>query len=222
MISTSNNPRGADAAPEPDEPHPRFTVTSKAYPEEVYRDVAEDEDIQGFLKETDYYDSSGEEWSIPEFPTSTQDVVKPLYKILSSIVRAFVKPSHHGVARDIVSTAGAAGYDEENEDGHHTCPFLTVRAAGPSFQIPAPQDQEDIGFSNMATCFSVAPEPESGEDVDEMEILEELAGYSRCAFFSRTYRILNSPTDQEAGRSFERIPTDSTSGHSPLLRITFA
>jgi hypothetical protein len=180
------------------------------------------------LNKTAYYGLSKEEWSIPEFPASTLDVVGPLSEILPTIVAFFVKPSHPGVVREVCTTMGAAAAEEDNDDGYRTLPFLVLKASGPSFQMPVPDedgyeepgDEEaaDIGFSNIATCFLVNTEPKSGEEEGEMEIMEELASYSRCVSCSRSPA---SPTYLEAGGHFEIDPTDCMSGRSPLPRTTF-
>lgn len=46
------------------------TTTTDAYPDELYRDAADESDVNAFLNETDYYDSARKMRSIPE-PTDT-------------------------------------------------------------------------------------------------------------------------------------------------------
>jgi hypothetical protein len=43
MIATLNEPRGNGVANSAEESHPAFTVTSREYADEIYRDVAQDE-----------------------------------------------------------------------------------------------------------------------------------------------------------------------------------
>ena len=228
MTGTPNKLKGAGVVTNAEEPHPAFTITSREYAHEIYRDVAQDEEIQNFLKETAYYDLSKEEWSIPAHPTSTLAVVEPVSLILPSIVARFVKPSHPGVVREVCTTMEASGADEDNNDGYRTLPFLLLKAAGPSFQMPGPDDEDepadsnaepaDIGFSNIATCFLVATEPKSGTEDVELEILEELASYSRYVLCSCP---VVCPANVKAGEYFESSPTECMSVRSPSPRTSF-
>lgn len=54
MVATPNNFKGPGVAPKADEPHPAFTMTSKEYAHEIYRDVVEDEKIENFLNKTTF------------------------------------------------------------------------------------------------------------------------------------------------------------------------
>ena len=157
-------------------------------------------------------------------------MVGPLSKILPTILNCFVKPSQlAGVVREVCTTMDTLGADVENDDGYRYVPFLVLKAAGPSFQLPGADDKDeqgesdeqpsDIGFCNIPTCFLAKAEPKPGKGDTEMEILEELASYSRCV--QSCFCGLVSSTDLDKGGYFEGNPTACMSGRSPLRRTSF-
>ncbi|KAJ3522456.1 hypothetical protein NMY22_g11880 [Coprinellus aureogranulatus] len=166
---------------------PRFTTTSSDYVHSLYRETAEEEEIGGFLKESDTYDTVETRWSIPAAPTKTEELVNAVFKVLSSVVRRFVKPARLGVEREVVNTQDIPTCQGKNDRGYRLCPVVVVRAAGPSFEAPNPRRTEEasqeqstlIGFGRMATYFSVKLEPELGSEKEE---LEEMEYYARRLF----------------------------------------
>jgi hypothetical protein len=81
----------------------------------------------------------------------------------------------------VVNTFYAPRCSGTDSRGYRACPTLLVRAAGPSFALPPPLDPQgpspfDLGFSNMATYFSIKPE---SEVPSEKEIVDEMESYAR-------------------------------------------
>lgn len=162
-----------------------FTTTTNTYADNLYRDAVEDSDLDAFLEETARYDSENKAWLIPEPSTTAEDLLGPMFDILSSIVRQFVKPTQSSVKREVISTHDIPACEEKNEDGYRAYPSLFVQAAGPSFEVPKPLDSSltaapplaGLGFTNMATYFSVKRDSELGS---AREIANEMASYAGC------------------------------------------
>jgi hypothetical protein len=99
------------------------------------------------------------------------------------------------------------------------CPVLVVRAAGPSFEIPkslvsASQVSTRLGFSNMASYFSVKMESEIGST---KESVEEMSSYARCVSCILERGGLSSSL---IGVYSTRSPIDSMFDPSSSLRGT--
>ena len=158
------------------------TTTTEAYAHGLYRGLVEDTDIETFLWETDAYDSAQATWSIPLVPKTTEGLIGAMYGALQSIVGRFVRSFQPGIEREVCDTQDLPTCQGSNADGYRVCPALFVRAAGPSFEIPEPLASEGemsstLGFSNMATYFSVKMESELGS---KEECVEEMSSYARC------------------------------------------
>ena len=180
--------------------HPSFTTTDEAYAEGLYRSEVKDEHVERCLEEATCYRITEKRWAIPEMPTTRADLVSSVLGIIRSVVGMFTKTTQEGVEREVVEMCR---YDEG--------PALVVRAAGPSFEIPKPRNPgcslaPDIGYSNVATYFSVKLERDIG---GEKKCLEEMAVYARWVppasrLDVRLIRLLT-------GESFASSPTGFTS-----------
>lgn len=183
MPSTTAKPRGSIRGHDAhSEPYPKFTTTSETYADTLYQNVAQNDEIDTFLQEGKHYDSVEKRWRIPEAPATREDLVHALYIILSSIVGRFVKGTGSGIEREVINTLGIPDFDVKNEKGYRMWPALVLRAAGPSFEIPqsaqAPRTSKAtttwIGFSCMATFFSVDLDSKVGGPEDQ---LDEIAAH---------------------------------------------
>ncbi|TEB19358.1 hypothetical protein FA13DRAFT_1697927 [Coprinellus micaceus] len=172
----------------------KFTRTSEAYAQELYSEVLDNEEIDAFLDEPTANGSRRKNWTAPHAPAPAEDLVRSLYKMLSSIVKRFAFSPKPGVQRKVVDTRKFEGSDEVNAEGYRNCPILVVRAAGPSFQFPASPERgapsmertETLGFTNMATYFSVKLDGVVGS---EDEIMDEMENYARQVFRDQPNRI---------------------------------
>ncbi|KAJ3540250.1 hypothetical protein NMY22_g4372 [Coprinellus aureogranulatus] len=178
-------------------PNPVFSVTSGTYAHGLYSDVIEERDIDAFLSNSDVYLSMDTRWDLPESPSSADDVLRAAFPLLSSIVQEFAKASSPGIARKLVNTRDVPQCNVENSQGYRISPVLLVYATGPSFEAPRSRDSSTgrsglrtkpstIGFSNMATYFSVKLDSELGSDKD---ILEEMASYAKPIFRDQPNRM---------------------------------
>ncbi|KAJ3533032.1 hypothetical protein NMY22_g7501 [Coprinellus aureogranulatus] len=173
--------------------YPRFTTTSSDYVHSLYQETAGEGETEEVLKEMGTYDTTETRWSIPTAPAKTEELVNAVFKVLSSIVRRFVKPATPGVEREVVNTQDVPTCQGKNGKGYRTCPLIMVRAAGPSFEAPKPRRLEEasqeqstsIGFGGMATYFSVKLESELGSEKEE---LEEMECYARRIFHAQHSR----------------------------------
>lgn len=172
----------------PGEPLPSFTVTTEAYAHDLCREAIKEKEIDTFLQETGSYDCTEKKWSTPGAPTKTEDLVGSVFRLLSSIVRRFVKPAAPGVEREVINTQDVPACRGTNEKGYRVCPVVVVRAAGPSFETPPPRkpaaDSQEppkpskfIGFGGIATYIVIKVESELG---DEKGTLDEMKSYARC------------------------------------------
>jgi hypothetical protein len=161
----------------------RFTTTNDAYAHNIYRGVLQDGDINRFLEETDSYDLPENKWSIPDFPTSTGELLGSVYKVVSSVIRGFVRPEEHGVKRHIINTRDSHPVKVDIHAERHKIPSILIQAAGPSFETPSdPQStlastesHGSVGYSNVASFAVVKLESELGTAADNLEEAESYA-----------------------------------------------
>lgn len=164
-----------------DKPLPNFTITSDEYAHNLYRHLIGDKGVGDFLDESTLYDSTTKKWSASITPTTRQALLGSVLRILSSIVRSLVRPMEPIVEREVVNIDHTVAGQKVKQDAYR----IVVRAAGPSFQIPRRRktagdlsdERKTIGYSCMATYFTVKLESELGSDED---ILEEVISYARC------------------------------------------
>lgn len=191
---------------------PSFTTTSEAYARNLYHGVAESEDIDAFLEEETAYDVNQKSWSSLSAVARKDDLLNCVFKIVSSIVRRFVKPTEPAVKRDVVSCGQlSVCEDKKAEKASQDFPSIAVQAAGPSFEIPSMRDSKPpskdfpatLGYSNMAFYIAVKLQSELGtvkENVDEME------AYARyVAAFSGLRKPTNCPLQTHIRRPAQPI-----------------
>jgi hypothetical protein len=161
---------------------PSFTTTSDAYAHELHQDVVEPHEVETFLRGVDCYSVPQGRWTTPNASTTPETLVNSIFNIIRSIVGRFAYPKYSGVEREVVNTFYAPRCSGTDSRGYRACPTLLVRAAGPSFELPPPLNPQepspdDLGFSNMATYFSIKPESET---LSDKEIVDEMESYARC------------------------------------------
>ena len=148
----------------------------------LYHQVATHEQIEDFLKETKAYDSDGERWKLPRSSKNLEEktMYKPLVKLLNAILEWFWKDTATGLgkalSKAIDTNATPLWHQEIVETGHFSRPDVSVKAEGPSFQLPHRKTKGNVGFSNMATCFEVKIE---NQRKGLMRELLQLAVYAR-------------------------------------------
>ena len=162
---------------------PPFTTTSDTYVHRLYSDAFEDHDVDSFLEETCVYSSSTSEWTLPMAPTTAESLVDSFCNIIASIVQRFVKPAEVGVERAAKNTQGTPEYGSIDEKGRPSYPPIVVHATGPSFPNPervesrSSASQPLVGYSQIATFFSVRLESEVVSDEREVDEMETYARY---------------------------------------------
>ncbi|TEB21857.1 hypothetical protein FA13DRAFT_1819279 [Coprinellus micaceus] len=168
-----------------------YTTTSDAYTHELYQDVAQPQEVEAFLHGVDCYSVPQGRWTTPNASTTPDTLVNSIFNIIRSIVGRFANLKESGVQREVVNTFYAPKCSGIDSRGYRACPTLLVRAAGPSFEHPPPVNPQepspyDIGFSNMATYFSIKPESETPS---EKEIVNEMKSYARQIFRDQPNRV---------------------------------
>ena len=200
---------------------PSYTTTSDAYIHELYQDVVQPHKSETFLHGTDCYSVPQGRWATPSASTTRETLVNSIFNIIRSIVGHFTGSQVPGAEREVVNAFYAPRCSATDSRGYRACPSLLVRAAGPSFEVPPPLNALepspfDLGFSSMATYFSVKPESETPS---EKEIVDEMESYARCV---SAFRHLPTPvlTLSLLVKSSASSRTEFTSAHSPSPRIT--
>ncbi|KAJ3514854.1 hypothetical protein NMY22_g14611 [Coprinellus aureogranulatus] len=134
---------------------PNFTTTNDAYAHNLYRDAAQDEEIETFLKESDLYDSKQRVWSLATGADKT-DLLGSVFQVVSSIVDRFLKPVESTVKRIVLNSSSRTV-------------ISTTRT-----KDTAPEDEPTpLRYSNIASYLSVKHDSGIGsakETVDEMEV----------------------------------------------------
>jgi hypothetical protein len=188
MPSSQETPQTGSKAPErPGCPkhYPGYTTTSDTYAHGLYHEVVEDNEAKSFLEDTESYDPEQKRWSIPETLRNRETLVDALYSMLLSVVQRFVKPSEPGVGRHIINTYGHPECEQNDKHGYAACPVLVVPATGPSFDLPeelrsAPSselDEVNVGYSCMATYFTVKLGSTAGSTDEQVHEMEAYARY---------------------------------------------
>ncbi|KAJ3504903.1 hypothetical protein NMY22_g17766 [Coprinellus aureogranulatus] len=157
---------------------PNFTTTNDAYAHNLYRDAAQDEEIETFLKESDLYDSKQRVWSLATGADKT-DLLGSVFQVVSSIVDRFLKPVESTVKRIVLNSSQTPESLRKDSVSPPHFPSIVVQAVGPSFQPSrtkdtAPEDEPTpLRYSNIASYLSVKHDSGIGsakETVDEMEV----------------------------------------------------
>jgi hypothetical protein len=143
--------------------------------------------VESFLEDADTYDIGQKRWLIPETLTKRETLVDTLYSILLLVVQRFVKPNEPGVKRHLFNIQGYPQCEQKGVNGHAICPVLIVPAMGPSFELPqalhsVPRSQlaeVNLGYSCMATYFTVKLEANMGSDEEQVHEMETYARYGQ-------------------------------------------
>ena len=171
------------AAEDPvDVQRPSYTTTSDAYAHELYQDVGQPQEVEPFLHGAECYSVPQGRWATPSASTTPETLVNSIFNIIRSIVGRFTGSKEPGVEREVLNTFSSPKCSGIDSRGYRAYPTLLVCAAGPSFEVPPSLDPldpspYDLGFSNIATYFSVQPESETRS---EEEIVDEMESYARC------------------------------------------
>lgn len=139
----------------------------------LYHGIASDGEIDSFLGSTDVYSTEQGRWALPASHKDLKEerMYEPLIKLLNEIFRRFWNDTNSREAVDTHSTR--LPHKEFVDTNNYSRPDITVKAQGPSFQLPP---KKTIGYSNMVTCFEVKVTSQGSSLVDE---LLQLAGYAR-------------------------------------------
>ncbi|RXW16533.1 hypothetical protein EST38_g9330 [Candolleomyces aberdarensis] len=172
--------------------------------ETLYKDVAEDERIDDFLKSSPLYDQQQKCWvglrkqrGNPKL--SRSEVIDSVAAIISSVIEEL---GGVGGRRHVMKTDGVKLYHEDEEgaqnkqdreqeeherdsvEGDYSSPSLVIVAEGPSFERPE-GDPRGIGFANVTTCVDVVSG--NGDNVSA-ELLGRHAIYARQIFIQQPNR----------------------------------
>ncbi|KAJ2927848.1 hypothetical protein H1R20_g9245, partial [Candolleomyces eurysporus] len=157
----------------------------------LYHKVATRKRIDNFLKETEVYDMEQKRWKLPQSSESLEEkkMYKPLVKLLNAILEWFwgkvVIELGKDLSKAIDTSATPLWHQESVETGQFSRPDISIKSDGSSFQLPHRKTKDDIGFSNMATCFEVKVE---NQRKGLMKELLQLAVYARQIFIQQPNR----------------------------------
>lgn len=138
-----------------------MVARDRAFASSLYHHVASGEKIDEFFKKTKVFDSARERWKLPGTHeiAEEKDMYKPLVRLLNAIVEYFwkerAKELRIALSKVIDTNTTNLCHIEAVETDHYSRPDISVKAGGPSFQLPHKKIKGSVGFSNMATCFEV-------------------------------------------------------------------
>ena len=168
--------------------YPRYTTTNETYAHGLYHEILAEDEVQAFLEEMgSSYSNEKKRWAIPESPPNRECLVDALYSVLRSIFERFVKPSEPEVERHIFNIQDYPQFEKKDKNGYAICPVLVVPAVGPSFDLPpalhsVPSAQlavVNLGYSCMATYFTVKLDSNQGTVEEQVDEMETYARYGR-------------------------------------------
>ncbi|KAJ2912078.1 hypothetical protein MD484_g8336, partial [Candolleomyces efflorescens] len=154
----------------------------------LYRDLASDEEIKAFLQKADVYDWQNQRWLLPESIKGLKEseIQKPLVELLNAILEHFWGEEFARGLRKVVDThTTPLPHKEAVETDYKSRPDCSVKAEGPSFQLPHQETKEDIGYSNMASFFEFKVEAKRLGFIKE---LLQVAAYVRQMFIQQPNR----------------------------------
>lgn len=160
-------------------------TVSHAWTSRLYLDLLSDDSIDEFLhgSESGYVldaDGTGRWVAIPQSPRHKSELHGPVTIVIRSIVGALSQSDLLGVSREVVNS-NAVGFKQKHYA--HSCPDISVRATGPSFQLPSKGYEyiDGIAFSNVSAVLDTQLDAESA---DEDEEVLQTAIYCRFVDFS--------------------------------------
>ncbi|KAJ2914322.1 hypothetical protein MD484_g6094, partial [Candolleomyces efflorescens] len=161
---------------------------ASSFASSLYRDLASDEEIEVFLRETEVYDWENKRWLLPESIKGLKEneLQKPLVKLLNAVLAHFWSQEFALGLRKVIDThTTPLPHKEVVETDYKSRPDCSVKAEGPSFQLPHMETTENIGYSNMASFFEFKVEAKRLGFVKE---LLQVAAYVRQMFIQQPNR----------------------------------
>lgn len=151
----------------------------------LYHNHASSDEIEMFLKETEVYRTEDKRWDLPQARSGEilleAAIYEPLVKVLKAILSKF-QTGASSSKREVIDTHSTnLPHKEPGPTTHFSRPDISVKARGPSFQLPHKETRSNVGFSNMATCFEV--KAAENKKWTLMKNLLQLAVYARYAQF---------------------------------------
>lgn len=139
----------------------------------LYKDVVDQDDIDAFLADptSGYVRSTSRDGRWASLPTDPQEEENlqgsDLCTLLSNILQTLGDTGGDGVSREVVNSHGSS-LPPHLSDGHF--PRVSVRATGPSFEVPDRLEQFCVGtgYSNLASVFEVYLNKYLWDDVQQV------------------------------------------------------
>ncbi|KAJ2926455.1 hypothetical protein H1R20_g10631, partial [Candolleomyces eurysporus] len=156
----------------------------------LYLHLASDGEIDEFLKTTIVYNMETRRWELPRSETHANlkesDMYKPLVTIINAIITFFYGDTKKRMAVDTHSKQ--LSHKEAVPSVRFSLPDISVRAKGPSFQLPDRKSNGRVpttGYSNISTCFEIKIE---NQEWTFGQQLLQLALYARQIFIQQPNR----------------------------------
>lgn len=159
----------------------KLRMASGQWVPSLYHKVVSVKDAKAYLKRTTCgyrYSADGKSgrWhSIPQTPKKEREIHDPMVILVRRIVEHFSKSSAEGVTRTVVDTSFGRGSVFRHDNHHLTYPDISIRATGPSFEVPG-SDITGTGYTNVASILEI--KMECGEAAMK-EFLLQVASYCR-------------------------------------------
>ncbi|KAJ3549042.1 hypothetical protein NMY22_g1041 [Coprinellus aureogranulatus] len=134
-----------------------YQVDSK-WARALYRDLVNDEEVVHFLNTlTSGYDATSKIWaSLTKNGANKTNLTRCFVTVISSIISHFHRSLPPGVTRQAIDTHDIKFMHSSGK--HWTKPAISIKASGPSFEVPGSSSLCGLGFTNVSAVFDVNTE----------------------------------------------------------------
>ncbi|RXW17157.1 hypothetical protein EST38_g8693 [Candolleomyces aberdarensis] len=152
----------------------------------LYHHLASSKKITEFLEATEVYKKG--RWVLPRSDKNLQEekMYEPLVKILEAIIQWFWENDAALGIREVINThLTNLPHKESVSTTNASRPDISVKAEGPSFQLPHKHTTKAVGYSNIITFFEVKVTNKGWTSEEE---LLQIAVYVRQIFIQQPNR----------------------------------
>ncbi|KAF6743499.1 hypothetical protein DFP72DRAFT_976484 [Ephemerocybe angulata] len=166
-----------------------FAVVEDGWEDSLYRHQVDEAVLDDYLNSRNSHykvddDGTGRWTCLPPQAEDAEELCEPLSNIISSILGLLEEPSGEKSTREVINShSDAFKYGTYKE----ACPDISVRATGPSFQLPKPSEEyvEGLGYSNAASVFDVLLDGHNLRDIDQAS---KMANHCKNIFLQQPNR----------------------------------
>ena len=144
---------------------------------ELYRNLATDDEVMAYLRNpSSGYDTKKGHWnSLDNVHQGEEDLRSSILTIVSSTIAHFYPHLEPGVSRSVIDSHD---FLLPHDNGKHaSCPSISIKATGPSFEVPRNAEKSDgLGYTNVTGAIDVTLD---GANEDSLEQATRLSVYCR-------------------------------------------